>query len=509
VKQFIQYIQYSLKHKIPFLRFQNLKSKLIKYGPTFLIILIIVEIIKHFGLPLFFLYLGNNVHDFFYVLIPAPLLMCLHIFTAPLIFIIYIKIIKKKFKLSEFYLNTLKLVASISIAQLIPIFITPILTQFFSPEEFGIYGLYLSLCTIFGVIASGKFDTAIMLPKNKKDSLNLLFLSFLIAFTFSTIFFSFLNIFNDKIFQLLNLELLKEYYYIIPITIFLISVNQSFLVWFNREKKYNVISTNNIIKSGANSSISLFLGFKKIVFGLIIGNLVSLILICIFNIFFFLKEFKFEQIQSKIIKKNFIKYIDFLKFSSVSNLFNSIANLGMTTLIIIFFGPKIAGLYFLAEKLIAVPISFITTSISQVYFQRASELFYLDKKKLLHLTNKIQLNIFFILFPILIITSIYGKEIFLLFGNEWGQAGTILKYFTPILLLKNIYSPISHIGDILNKQKVLLLFNISLFIFQLASFYFLKEYSDIKFALLTASSISALHYMFLNNYMKKELTKLI
>ena len=181
----------------------------------------------------------------------------------------------------------------------------------------------------------------------------------------------------------------------------------------------------------------------------------------------------------------------------------------MTTLIIIFFGPKIAGLYFLAEKLIAVPISFITTSISQVYFQRASELFYLDKKKLLHLTNKIQLNIFFILFPILIITSIYGKEIFLLFGNEWGQAGTILKYFTPILLLKNIYSPISHIGDILNKQKVLLLFNISLFIFQLASFYFLKEYSDIKFALLTASSISALHYMFLNNYMKKELTKLI
>ena len=62
--------------------------------------------------------------------------------------------------------------------------------------------------------------------------------------------------------------------------------------------------------------------------------------------------------------------------------------------------------------------------------------------------------------------------------------------------------------DILNKQKILLIFNISLFIFQLSSFYFLKEYNDIKPALLTASTLGAIHYMLLNIYMKKELIKL-
>jgi len=74
--------------------------------------------------------------------------------------------------------------------------------------------------------------------------------------------------------------------------------------------------------------------------------------------------------------------------------------------------------------------------------------------------------------------------------------------------MKNIYSPISHIGDILNKQKVLLLFNISLFCFQLGSFYFLQEQNNIKIALLTASIFGAIHYMILNIYMKKELIKL-
>ena len=69
-----------------------------------------------------------------------------------------------------------------------------------------------------------------------------------------------------------------------------------------------------------------------------------------------------------------------------------------------------------------------------------------------------------------------------------------------------MYSPISHIGDILNKQKILLIFNISLFMFQLASFYFLKEYNDIKPALLTASFFGAIHYLLLNIYMKRQLT---
>ena len=208
------------------------------------------------------------------------------------------------------------------------------------------------------------------------------------------------------------------------------------------------------------------------------------------------------------MRKNFEKYIDFLKFSSISNLFNSFSNIGMTTLIIIFFGPKIAGLYFLAEKLIAIPISFITSSVSQVYFQEASKLFHANKLELLQLTNKIQKNIFFILFPFLMICTFFGEEVFSILGKEWGEAGTILRYFTVFILLKNIYSPISHIGDILNKQKVLLIFNISLFMFQLASFYFLKEYNDIKPALLTASTLGAIHYMLLNIYMKKELIKL-
>ena len=174
MKRFIEYIKHTLKHKIAFWKWKNLKAKLIEYGPTFLIILIIVELLEHFGLPLLFYYLGENVHNFFFALMPAPLLICLHFITTPIVFFIYVAITKKKkrkFKTSPFYQNIIKLFTSISIAQVIPIIILPILTQYFSPEQFGVYGLYISICSIFGVVAGGRYDVAIMLPRNKIDSI--------------------------------------------------------------------------------------------------------------------------------------------------------------------------------------------------------------------------------------------------------------------------------------------------------------------------------------------------
>lgn len=509
MNRFIQYIRHTIGHKIAFWKPKNLKSKLIEYGPTFLIIVIIVELLEHFGLPILFYYLGNNVHEFFYVLIPTPLMVCLHFITAPLVFFIYISIKKRKtIKISNFYQNVLTLFTGVSIAQLIPIIITPILTQFFTPEDFGVYGLYISICSILGVVASAKYDVAIMLPRSKKDGINILALSFLITFLFSSLCFSILNIFNTTFFELTQSKLLEKYYFIIPFSIFLISINQSIVVWLNRSKKYHTISSYNFIKSSSNSGAALVLGAQSINAGLIISHMISLITISFFNILHLIKEFDVSLINQNSMKKNFVKYIDFLKFSSLSNLFNACSNIGMTTIIIVFFGPKTAGLYFLAEKLIAIPISFITSSVSQVYFEKASKLFHTDKKALLDLTNQIQKNIFYILVPLLVICSFFGESLFGVFGNEWSKAGVILKYFAVFILFKNIYSPISHIGDILNKQKVLLFFNISLFLFQVSAFYMLKEYENINMALLTASILGATHYVILNIYMKKELLKI-
>ncbi len=70
------------------------------------------------------------------------------------------------------------------IAQAIPIAIIPILTRMFSPEDFGLLALYAACVSILGVVATGRYEIAIMLPKDDEDARLLLQLSMLVALVF-------------------------------------------------------------------------------------------------------------------------------------------------------------------------------------------------------------------------------------------------------------------------------------------------------------------------------------
>ena len=96
MKRFITYIKHTLIHKVSFWKLKTLKSVLKKHGPTFLTILIVVEIIEHVGGLFLIRWLGLNVHEYFHALLPAPFLFCFHWVTAPIVFFIYMKITNQK-----------------------------------------------------------------------------------------------------------------------------------------------------------------------------------------------------------------------------------------------------------------------------------------------------------------------------------------------------------------------------------------------------------------------------
>jgi len=66
---------------------------------------------------------------------------------------------------SDFSKNVLVLMTGTTIAQAIPIAISPILTRLYSPEDFGVFALFVAITSVFGSVANGRYDLAIMLPK--------------------------------------------------------------------------------------------------------------------------------------------------------------------------------------------------------------------------------------------------------------------------------------------------------------------------------------------------------
>jgi O-antigen/teichoic acid export membrane protein len=79
---------------------------------------------------------------------------------------------------SSFLKDVFTLTAGTTFAQALPILITPILTRyFFTPEDFGILAVFMSVSGILSVGVTGGYENAIVLPEKEKDAVNLAGLS--------------------------------------------------------------------------------------------------------------------------------------------------------------------------------------------------------------------------------------------------------------------------------------------------------------------------------------------
>ena len=180
---------------------------------------------------------------------------------------------------SEFSRNVLTLMTGTTIAQAIPIAISPILTRIYTPEDFGVFALYMSVASILSVIAAGRYELAIMLPKKDEDAINIVALSILISFFISFISFLVIFLFNAKITNLLGNSEISNWLYFIPITVLLTGMYRSFNYWSNRKKQYKRLATSKIIQSFTTSSTNLSMGFGGFgASGLILGGVLGFLI---------------------------------------------------------------------------------------------------------------------------------------------------------------------------------------------------------------------------------------
>ena len=399
--------------------------------------------------------------------------------------------------------------SGVVLAQIVSFILSPVISRLYTPEEFGLLGTFTSIVGIAMFIAGGRYDMAIMLPKSKASSLNIVFLTFLVGLAFLIIGSLFILLVSNSSIKLIPTSNLGIWFYFISLSTLLALFNSIFNNWNTREKQFRFLRNIKILQTALNSSISLLLGFLKVSGGLIISNICTFFLIVVILIYSFFKS------EPKVISKNFSrkllvlnakKYKNFPRFDSFSATFNAISNIGIPLLITSFFSVKDAGLYFFANKMVSLPLSFIITSFSGVYYQKASNLYHTDKGELFRFSKNIQKKLIYIVLIPLVLVSVFGPYIFkFVFGEVWEVSGGLIKYFVILLFFRSIYSPISQISNVLGKQKFMLFFNVSISISIILTLFITSKIFEFKYCLLAFAIVGSLHFLFLNYYMFKKL----
>lgn len=364
------------------------------------------------------------------------------------------------FSISEFSKNVFVLITGSVIAQAIPLAISPILTRIYDPKDFGILAVYIAAVHTIGVIATARYEFAIVLPKRDKDAVNILVLSLSISIVISFLSLIIIFLTEDWLSKILNNPSIKPWLYFMPASILFTGLNQSLNLWLTRKKKFKIQTSGNVSRSLSQVATQLSLSPIKNFNGggLILAFIFSQIVNFSFTGLYSLKEInqKLNFVSKRRIILNAKKYKDFPFLNSLQVFIDMIQSNGIIFIITSFFNSVITGYFSLTLRIIKAPVQVVGSAISHVLYQQATESYQQGKK-----LRPIIVNLIFklVLLGTLIFIPIFfwGAEIFeIVFGKEWKSAGQYASILSPWIFINFISNPIATIPLILNKQKKVL-----------------------------------------------------
>lgn len=401
-------------------------------------------------------------------------------------------------KFSEFSKNVATLMTGTAIAQAIPIIVSPVLTRMYSPEDFGLFTIFISIVTIGNTIVTGRYEVAMFLPKKQKDAVQVLGVAILIALIISSIILVSSIIFNTSLTLLLKEPEISPWLYLTSISIFLMGVFKIFYAWLNRKKDYKTLASGRINRSIILTGSQLGIGLSGWTSGgLIIGQLLGELTGALWFSWQAIKKDKvlFHSINKKEIKEKANRYIDYPKFSLPADLINVLSNQLPIFLFSIFFGATVVGLYGFTYRIMAAPISILAGAILDVFKEQASK-DYIENGTCRPIFISTLKKLFILSIVPFIIIGISAPSLFeIIFGEEWRVAGEYAQILSVLFFIRFIVSPLSYVLYITEQQKVDFFWQIGLGLVTGLSLFTGIYYDNIKICLWAFSISYSLMYL--------------
>lgn len=387
---------------------------------------------------------------------------------------------------SEFFRNVATLMTGSTIAQLIALAIYPVLTDLYTPEQLGLFSLYLGIVSISGIISTGRYQLAIMMPFEDKKAVNVAALGFMLALIFSILLVFVVAIFKVPIAKAFNNPGIEKWLWFVPLSTFLIGFFQVSIYWHNRHKKFRNTAIANLTQSISNSAVKLttskiFPGGGGLIVGAIVGQIAGALYFLYSWFHRFPETFRLVSIQT--MREVGRTYYKFPGFNLPNNLVNNISNSLPIFLISAYFGAAELGLYSLGFTMIFRPMNLVTNSMEQVFSQRVimkynnGESVWKDISTLLKRSFQIGIIPF-------LLAGIFGPFIFrVIFGAEWEESGRYMQLLVPWFFTAFMANQLTFIPDLFSVQKTAFLLNIIRLILRIAGMAVGIYYQNILLAL--------------------------
>lgn len=388
--------------------------------------------------------------------------------------------------------NFAKLFSANVVAQAIGLLVYPILTRIYSPEDFGLLNLFLSIGGVLTLIAVAEYHYAIVLPKEEKDAVGVFHVGFLLL-SCLVILVGVSGVFSEPISLLFKAPSLSSVYYLLPGYVFLMGLWNLLNYWYTRQQKFGKISIYQMSQSIISSASKIILGIQNLlrvgmVYSVVFAPLISILLVVVGSWRTLTPLFKFSWNN---ICQQAAKYKNFPLYVMPRGLLNTLGGNLPTLLLTPYFGLVEIGFFGMALTLAFRPINIVCSSLYQVLYQKVTDKVNEQKEVLSLLRNFLmQIGVVtLLLFGVLYLVMPYMVSFLL--GAEWVVVSDYIRIFLPWLFFVVLNTSLSFLPDVFGKQSIYLLFEILYIVVRLLALIIGVRMDSMHMALFLFSMIGA------------------
>lgn len=354
------------------------------------------------------------------------------------------------------FLRKLSVLATGSIVgQSLVIISSPLLTRFFSPDEFGTFAAFVAILGILGAIIGLGFELCIASSEKEAEASLMISATSIIALFFSIIVLIVVWLFGHSLAVALKMPALVPWLWLLGPAAMVWGIGSALSYWSIRHGRYRSNAINRTLQLGTQAGSQVALGFLQTgAPGLIGGYLLGYVVRIVHYTWNLPRDERhtITRVDWRMLLKSMKNNWRYPVYVVPSTFLQTFCQLAPALLIAILYSPAIAGLYALSQRIIGLPVQMLSQAASKVFLGEARDLRGSSLRQYFKRTT-------YLFAALALIGSIpiifFAPSAFeFIFGQQWREAGVFIQLLAPLYLVRFVVQPISQILYLIKRQEI-------------------------------------------------------
>lgn len=335
-----------------------------------------------------------------------------------------------------------KLLTASAVGPLFLFMASPVLSRLYSPDQYGVFGVGLTICTTLSVVLALRFELVYLKRREKIENVLAIGLVLIVITSLSSVVL--LNLTNA--FERVAIDV-DAVFWLLLFSTGLISFYGHMIV---AEKDYTTFSKAKILQSIMQVGAAILLGLAGASAGLIWALILAQFLFLFFSYCRRRDGFVFQGAYGFFLKNRVYAFKN-----SCAGLFQFSSPAAPVILIFYYLGKEDIGFYFFVVQVFSAPAAILRRSL---YHFVTAELSEGSSKQLIRVMLRYKilfiLSLFLVFFAVIIL-YFFGADIFgFVFGGEWARSGGLAWFVALYFFIDTAMQPFCSLLALWGKENL-------------------------------------------------------